>query len=141
MGHFGTCERQGLTRCPTGIISVVALVGLFVVGIGSAGLQGADAATHTSEETGFSPPFSGTPQYEKVAPTEMSDSRQLNRPMGQALADEIAREIGLKKSDVLTEEQYREFIAGQGVPGSGDPKQAQLVDQSVKILTNTVGHP
>jgi hypothetical protein len=98
-------------------------------------------ATHTSEETGFSPPFSGTPQYEHVAPKEMSDSRQLNRPIGQPLADEIAREIGLKKSDVLTDEQYREFIAGQGVPGSGDPKQAQQVDQSVKILTNTVGHP
>ena len=71
----------------------------------------------------------------------MRDSRQLNRPFGQPLADEIAREIGLKKSDVLTEEQYREFIAGQGVPGSGNPEQAQLVDQSVKILTNTVGHP
>ena len=141
MEHFGTCGRQSLTRCTTGIISVVALAGLFVVGIGSAGPQGADAATHASEATGFSPPFSGAPQYERVAPTEISNSLQLNRPIGQALADEIAREIGLKKSDVLTEEQYREFIAGQGVPGSGDPEQAQLVDQSVKILTNTVSHP
>ncbi len=42
---------------------------------------------------------------------------------------------------MLTDEQYREFIAGQGVLGSGDAKQTQLVDQSVKILTNTVGHP
>jgi len=141
MEHFGTGGQRGLTRCPTRIISVVTLAGLFVVGIGSVGLQGADAATQTSEETGFSPPFSGTPQYEPVAPAEMSDSRQLNRPIGQHLADEIAREIGLKKSDVLTEGQYREFIAGQGVPGSGDPRQAELVDQSVKILTNTVGHP
>ena len=71
----------------------------------------------------------------------MSDSRQLNQPLGQPLADEFAQEIGLKKSDVLTDEQYRESVAGQGVPGSGDPEQAQLVDQSVKILTNTVGHP
>jgi hypothetical protein len=139
--HFGTRGRQGSTRCPTGIISVVALAGLVVVGIGSAGLQGAATAAPTSEGTGFSPPFSGTPEYERVAPTEMSDSRQLNRPIGQRLADEIAREIGLKKSDVFTEEQFREFITGRGVPGSGDPKQAQLVDQSVKILTNTVGHP
>jgi hypothetical protein len=141
MKRFGTCGRQGLTRCPTGTIAVVALAGLFVVGIGPAGLQGAAAATGASEETGFSPPVSGTPHYEHVAPTEMSDSRQLNRPLGQPLADEIAREIGLKKSDVLTDEQYREFIAGQGVPGSGHPEQSQLVDQSVKILTNTVGHP
>jgi hypothetical protein len=141
MEHFGARGRQGLTRCPTRIISVVALAGLFVVGTATAGLQEAGAATHLSEETGFSLPFSGTPQYEHVAPTEISDSHQLDRPLGQPLADEIAREIGLKKSDVFTEAQYREFIAGRGVPGSGDPEQAQLVDQSVKILTNTVGHP
>ena len=141
MEHFETCGRRGLTRSPKGIVSVMALAGLFVLGIGSVGLQGAGAATHGSEGTGFSPPVSGTPQYEHVAPPELSDSRQLNRPLGQPLADEIAREIGLKKSDVLTDEQSREFIAGQGVPGSGDPTQAQLVDQSVKILTNTVGHP
>jgi hypothetical protein len=141
MEHFGTCGRRGLTASPKRTISVVALAGLFVLGIGSVGLQGAAAATHASEESGFSAPFSGTPEYEHVAPKEMSDSDQLNRPIGQPLADEIAREIGLKKSDVLTDEQYREFIAGQGVPGSGDPEQAQQVDQSVKILTNTVGHP
>ena len=123
------------------IASVVALAGLFVMGTEFAGLQAANAAAHTSEDTGFSTPFSGTPQYEHVAPTEMTESGQLNRPIGQHLADEIAREIGLKKSDVLTEEQSREFIAGQGVPGSGDPQQAKLVDQSVEILTNTVGHP
>ncbi|HXB37756.1 MAG TPA: hypothetical protein VNU75_08625 [Acidimicrobiales bacterium] len=121
--------------------SVVALAGLFVVGIQSVGLQGVGAAAHISEDTGFSEPFSGTPQFEHVAPTEMTESAQLNRPIGQHLADEIAREIGLKKSDVLTEEQSREFIAGQGVPGSGDPQQSKLVDQSVEILTNTVGHP
>jgi hypothetical protein len=123
------------------IASVVALAGVFVMGTEFAGLQAANAAAHTSEDTGFSTPFSGTPQYEHVAPTEMTESGQLNRPIGQHLADEIAREIGLKKSDVLTEEQSREFIAGQGVPGSGDPQQAKLVDQSVEILTNTVGHP
>jgi len=139
--YFGTYGRHGSSRCPTRIISVVTLAGLLVAGIGFAGLQGAAAAMHTSEETGFSPPFSGTPKYEYVAPTETSDSRQLNRPLGQPLADEIAREIGLKKSDVLTEEQYREFIAGRGVPGSGHPDQSQQVDQSVKILTNTIGHP
>lgn len=27
MEHFGTCRRQGVTGCPTGIISVVALAG------------------------------------------------------------------------------------------------------------------
>jgi hypothetical protein len=141
MDHAGTRGRHRLTGCRSMIASVVALAGLFVVGIQSVGLQAANAAAHTSEDTGFSEPFSGTPQYEHVAPTEMTESAQLNRPIGQHLADEIAREIGLKKSDVLTEEQSREFIAGQGVPGSGDPQQSKLVDQSVEILTNTVGHP
>jgi hypothetical protein len=137
-------EQRGRRR-PSWVASriapVLASAAVFVVGIQSVAVQGANAATRPSEDTGFSPPVSGTPQYEHVAPTQMTDSRQLNRPIGQRLADEIAREIGLKKSDVLTPEQSREFIAGQGVPGSGDPQQSELVDQSVKILTNTVGHP
>ena len=124
MKRFGTSGRSGLNSSPTGIISVVALaVGLFVVGIVLVGFGGAAAATQTSEDTGFSPPFSGTPQYEHVAPAEMSNSHQLNRPLGQHLADEIAREIGLKKSDVLTEEQYREFIAGGECLARATPRQ------------------
>ena len=42
---------------------------------------------------------------------------------------------------MLTEEQYRAFITGQGADDSGDVQSAKLVDESVKILTNTVGHP
>ena len=42
---------------------------------------------------------------------------------------------------MLTESQYRAFIAGKGRHGTGDPASAKLVDDSVKILTNTVGHP
>jgi hypothetical protein len=121
MEHFETCGRRGLTRSPKGIVSVMALAGLFVLGIGSVGLQGAGAATHGSEGTGFSPPVSGTPQYEHVAPPELSDSRQLNRPLGQPLADEIAREIGLKKSDVLTDEQRRPGDARGGRQGALQP--------------------
>lgn len=141
MRDVGTRGGHRLTSRPARIASVVALACLFVVGIQSVGLQAADAATHASEDTGFSEPFSGTPQYEHVAPTEMTDSGQLNRAIGQPLADEIAREIGLKKSDVFTDDQYNEFIAGKGVPGSGDPEESKLVDQSVAILTNTLHHP
>jgi hypothetical protein len=121
--------------------AAVVLAGVVAVGLQSVAVQGAGAAARAAEETGFSEPFGGTPTYEHVAPTELSGPAQLNRPIGQHLADEIAREIGLKKSDVLTEAQSRAFIAGQGVPGSGDPQQSKLVDQSVAILTNTVGHP
>ena len=86
-------------------------------------------------------PFAGTPQFEHVAPIEITDEGQPNQPLGQPLADEIAREIGLKKSDVLTQAQYRAFITGQGRDGSGNLASAELVDQSVKIFTNTIGHP
>ncbi len=140
MPHIGE-PRDHPWRGRSRVRAVVAFAGLVFVGIRAVALPAADAATSTGDDTGFSEPFSGTPQYEHVAPTEITDSGQLNRPVGQRLADEIARAIGLKRSDVFTEEQYREFIAGRGVPGSGDPQQAALVDQSVKILTNTVGHP
>ena len=42
---------------------------------------------------------------------------------------------------MLTPAQYLAFITGQGKNGSGNPESAELVDESVKILTNTVGHP
>ena len=47
MEDFGTCGRQGLTRCPTRIVSVVALAGLFVVEIGSAAPAGEVGACTT----------------------------------------------------------------------------------------------
>ena len=111
------------------------------MGIQAIGLQDGGAALQGSSDTGFSEPFAGTPQYEVVAPTEMSRQGQLNQPLGQVVADQIARAIGLKKADVLTEAQYKAFITGQGKNGSGDVQSAKLVDESVKILTNTVGHP
>lgn len=141
MQHVGTPRDRQLAWRPYRVATFLALAGLLLPATLSVSLPGAAASTRTSEDTGFSAPFSGTPQYEHVAPTEMTDTVQLNRPLGQHLANQIAREIGLKKSDVFTETQYRKFIAGEGVPGSGDPQQSKLVDQSVKILTNTIGHP
>ena len=40
---------------------------------------------------------------------------------------------------MFTKKQYGLFIAGKGV--GGDPASAKLVDQSVRILTNTFGRP
>ncbi|WP_291993990.1 hypothetical protein [Candidatus Accumulibacter sp. ACC003] len=47
--------------------------------------------------------------------------------------------MGLKKKNVLTEEQYLLFISGGGVDGNAD--DAKLADQSVRIFTNTTGRP
>ena len=52
---------------------------------------------------------------------------------------EIARKVGLRKADTFTEQQYLEFISGEGV--GGNRADAKLVDESVLILTNTTGRP
>ena len=89
--------------------------------------------------TGFAEPFAGTPKYLKFAPTEATTMRQINRPLGAKLADQIARKLGLNKHQVFTARQYRLFVSGKGV--GGDPASAKLVDESVRILTNTTGTP
>jgi hypothetical protein len=45
----------------------------------------------------------------------------------------------MRKSQALTKQQFREFFAGRGV--GGNPKFAEMVDVSVRILTNTTGRP
>ena len=64
---------------------------------------------------------------------------EVNQPLGQAAADQLAVNLGLDKSKVFTHAQYVKFVTGRGVGGRLD--QAKLVDASVRILTNTTGHP
>jgi hypothetical protein len=89
--------------------------------------------------TGFTIPFTGPARYVSLAPTEVPPAGQLHQPIGQQVADALAVRLGLRKSHAFTEQQYLEFISGQGV--GGDPASAALVDESVRILTNTTGHP
>ena len=89
--------------------------------------------------TGFAQPYMGTPRYEHVAPTEATVPSQVNAPLGQAAADRLAKQIGLDKRRVFTPRQRALFMAGKGVGGQMAP--AKLVDQSVRILTNTNGRP
>mgnify|MGYP003552341379 FL=1 len=115
-------------------VSVVSVAGLQISGQSAAG-----AASQTPTKTGFVEPFAGVHRYEKLAPTQITHSWQLNQALGQRRADEIAKKIGLKRSDVFTKKQYRLFVTGRGV--GGDKSNAKLVDQSVRILTNTAGRP
>lgn len=90
-------------------------------------------------ESGFEEPYAGSPRYERFAPTMAGSRRDVNRPLGVRAADRIARAIGLNKADVFTTKQYALFVSGKGVGGERAP--AELVDKSVRILTNTVGTP
>ena len=84
-------------------------------------------------------PYAGTAKYQQYAPTETVSSRQNNRPLGAKAADRIARKLGLDKRHAFTPKQYALFIDGKGI--GGDPADAKLVDESVRIFTNTTGRP
>jgi hypothetical protein len=90
-------------------------------------------------DTGFAQPYAGTPKYLKYAPREAARASQVNRPLGAKAADRIARKLGLDKRHAFTPKQYRLFISGRGI--GGDPAAAKLVDESVRLFTNTTGRP
>lgn len=100
-----------------------------------------DAHCPPKKRRGFIGGAAGVKNLEKYAPTRIVLKHQLNQPLGQERADEIAESLGLDKNLCFTEEQYLAFITGQGENGSGNPEDAKLVDESVKLLTNTCGNP
>jgi hypothetical protein len=99
----------------------------------------ASSALGAGADTGFAQPYAGTPRYEQYAPTEALTAQQVNQPLGQDRADRLARAFGLDKDKVFTDRQYRLFVSGRGI--GGDPASAKLVDESVRIFTNTRGRP
>ena len=131
-----TTQQRGrkLRRTPKLIASAAALS---MLAVPLTQMQAASAAP--APNSGFSQPFAGTTQYQSFAPKEAKRGRQINKPMGRKTADRIARKLGLTKADVLTTEQYRQFISGGGVGGKVAP--AKLVDQAVRLLINTTGTP
>ncbi len=135
IGYRSTKRRSVVT-------TAMALAGvslLSLVGVGVAGPAVAGADTQATPYTGFTSPFSGAPQYEHLAPTEITNHGQLNQPIGQQAADQIATGLGLSKAHTFTKQQYLEFVTGKGV--GGNFADAKLVDESVRILTNTIGRP
>lgn len=130
------CRRGA--QLPRGTLTVLALVGVCVLSFGTTRMAGAQPVTETVD-TGFVIPFAGAPGYESVAPTQMTSPDQLNQPLGQQVADEIAAQIGLDSSDALTDEQYRDLITGGGV--GGNREDAEVIDECARILTNTNGRP
>ncbi len=140
--HFaGYASPFGSTTCRISAAITVAAAGVFLLtGAGTpVGHEVAVPATHAAPGTGFSSPFSGVPRYEYLSPTKVKNRSQLNQPLGQRVTAEIAKSLGLKKADTFTRKQYLEFVSGRGV--GGNAADAKLVDESVRILTNTTGRP
>jgi hypothetical protein len=121
-------------RASGGVIVVL------VAAIALLGLQGAGAgAAAGTQDTGFRKPFSGAARFEPLAPLQVTPADELHQPLGQRAADRIAAQIGLTRHDAFSKRQFRLFISGRGVGGS--KRAARLLDRSVKIFVNTVGHP
>jgi hypothetical protein len=112
---------------------------LSLAGACALSLGGIQASALASPATGFTSPFSGTPRYERFAPKQATTPAQINAPLGQRAADRLAVDIGLDPKKVFTPKQYALFVSGKGVDGQAAP--AKLVDESVKILTNTRRRP
>jgi hypothetical protein len=131
----GTCRDRAPVDRRVTFAAAIVVAALFVLAL-AASQRVAHAAT---PDTGFVQPYAGTPRYLRYAPREATRVGQVNRPLGARAADRIARKLGLSKRHAFTPKQYRLFISGRGV--GGDPAAARLVDESVRIFTNTTGRP
>lgn len=133
----GPGHRRGATlRRRT--LSVLALLGACLFPLATTQEAYGQPAAETVD-TGFSIPFAGAPGYERLAPTQVTSPGQLNEPLGQQAADEIADQIGLGRADALSEQQYRDLVTGGGVGGSRDA--AEVIEACARILTNTNSRP
>lgn len=137
IGLTSSGHRCGVRARRKGV-SVLALVGACLVSLAVPQTASSEPAAGTVD-TGFAIPFSGAPGYEHLAPPQMTSPDQLNQPLGQQAADEIAAQIGLDSEDALSEQQYRDLVTGGGVGGSREA--AEIIDECARILTNTNGRP
>lgn len=128
--------RRVTVRTTVGALAVSLLA---FAGVPIAGSAASGTTVQVVDDTGFGQPYAGPDAYLPLAATQLTSPGQLHEPLGQARADEIAAGMGLDEADAFTSEQYLAFISGEGV--GGDPAAARLVDESVRILTNTVGRP
>jgi hypothetical protein len=74
-------------------------------------------------------------QWERLAPSVIKRSGQINEPLGMERANRIAREVGIDKSMILTDEQW-ECTLGRA-PMSDDRK---IIYACLNNLTNSKGN-
>ena len=107
----GYASPRGSTTRRFSAVTTVALAGAFLLtGAGTqVGNEVAGPAAYAASGTGFSSPFSGAPRYEHLAPTEVKIARQVNQAIGQRMAAEVAKKLGLQRADTFTKKQYLEY--------------------------------
>jgi hypothetical protein len=121
----------------------IATYGVFALSLMIAVGAAAPLASAAALNTGWTAPYSGTPQYLGQAPTEAKQARQVNAPLGAARADQLAAKLGFDKAKTLSPKQYAEFISGQGRGGGNAAGRtaAALTDSCVRYLTNSSAAP
>ena len=89
----------------------------------------------------FTEPYCGSKIYEPYAPTrvESTDTLEINQPIGQNKADELAKIFGLQKDKCFTPIQFFTFITGGGY--GGNLTNALMIADATLILTNTKQNP
>ena len=85
------------------LVSRGLLVLCLMIAIGAA----APIAGAAALDTGWTAPFSGTPQYVRLAPPQAKQPRQINAPIGAAAADRLAASLGFDKSKTLSPNRSR----------------------------------
>jgi hypothetical protein len=141
IGRTNEKERRRVARSgrPSGERRFRAITAVALAAASLLAITGTPAGARHTADTGFSTPFSGAKIFEHLAPTEATRPDQVNQEIGRTAADQIAKGLGLRADRVLSERQYRLFITGRGKGGNVD--DAKLADESVRIFTNTEGHP
>lgn len=130
------------TRRRTKLLVATAASALLLAPIGLA--QSAAVAAPIGD-SGFAKPYSGPARYLPYAPTQATNARQVNQPLGRERADQIAKDLGFDTTKVFSKKQYRDFINARGYRGISTKAEAveaaKLSRLSVSYLTNTTANP
>jgi len=76
-------------------------------------------------------------QWEKLAPSVVERSDQINEILGMERANRIAREVGIDKSMILTDEQWE---CTKGIPPWPEDANKNIINACLNNLTNSNGN-
>ena len=76
-------------------------------------------------------------QWERLAPSVVERSEQINEPLGMERASRIAREVGIEKSMILTDEQWE---CTKGVPPWPVNASKNIINACLSALSNSNGN-